>query len=189
MHQHLRERKERNLLQHHQKHHQVNMILIEDSITDDLYQKCVKELDKKVSKNCWQSSNVTWDSGLKQGVVGSCISTPVSDKIQKLLEKELKSSLPKHKELMCQYYIWQHQSGIAWHNDQGNGRLFGATLYLNEEWYPNHGGWFLWEDDDGGYHAILPKKKSLVINNNYQNHCVTPVVVDFRCTIQIWGES
>ena len=45
-----------------------------------------------------------------------------------------------------------------------------------------------WEDE-GGYHAILPKKKFLVINNNYQHHCVTPVTRDFRCTIQIWGKK
>ena len=163
------------------------MILIEDSITDDLYQKCVKELDKKVSKNCWQSSSVTWDAGTREGVLGSCIITPVSDNIHQLLEQELKSSLPKYTELICQYYIWQPQSGIAWHNDGGDRRrLFGATLYLNEQWHPNNGGWFIWEDADG-YHTILPKKKFLVLNDNYQYHCVTPVSLDFRCTIQIWG--
>ena len=74
------------------------MILIEDSITNDVHQNCVNELDKKISKNCWQSSSVTWDDGTREGVVGSCISTSVSDKIQKLLEKELESSLPKHRE-------------------------------------------------------------------------------------------
>jgi len=161
------------------------MILVEDSITNDLYQKCQKELDKKISKDCWQSSSVNWDAGTRQGVVGSCIFTPVSNKIRKLLEKELKSLLPKYKELICKYYIWQPMSGIAWHDDKAHNRSFGATLYLNEEWHPNNGGWFIWEDDDG-YHTILPKKKLLVLNDNSQHHCVTPVSMDFRCTIQIW---
>ena len=164
------------------------MILIEDSITNDVHQNCVNELDKKISEDCWQSSSVTWDAGTRQGIVGSCIFTSTSDNIQKLLEKELKSSLPECRELICKYYIWQPHSGIAWHNDEASNRLFGATLYLNEEWYPNNGGWFIWEDDDG-YHTILPKKKLLVINDNYQNHCVTPVSVDFRCTIQMWGNG
>ena len=162
------------------------MVLIEDSITNDLHQKCLNELNEKADQNCWRSSTINWSSEVKQGVIGSCISTPVSDKIQKLLEKELESSLPKYTELICKYYIWQSMSGIAWHNDETQDRLFGATLYLNEEWYPNNGGWFIWEDGDG-YHTILPKKKFLVLNDGFQNHCVTPVVMDFRCTIQIWG--
>ena len=162
------------------------MILIENSITNDVHQNCVNELDKKISEDCWQSSSVTWDAGTRQGIVGSCIFTSVSDNIQKLLEKELESSLPKYTELICKYYIWQPMSGIAWHNDEASDRLFGATLYLNEEWHPNNGGWFIWEDDDG-HHTILPKKNSLVLNDNCQHHCVTPVAIDFRCTIQIWG--
>ena len=162
------------------------MILIEDSITDDLYQKCVDELNEKLSENCWKSSILNWGSDVKQGVDGSCIITPVSDTIRHLLEKELKSSLPKYRELEFNYYIWQPQSGISWHNDKAPDRLFGASLYLNEEWFPNNGGWFIWEDEDG-YHTILPKKKFLAINNNYEYHCVTPVSIGFRCTIQIWG--
>tara|TARA_B100001769_G_scaffold168390_1_gene132620 strand:+ start:41 stop:535 length:495 start_codon:yes stop_codon:yes gene_type:complete len=162
------------------------MILIEDSITDGLYQNCVKELNEKLSENCWKSSSLNWGSDVKQGVDGSCIITPVSDTIHNLLEQELKSSLPKHRELEFNYYIWQPQSGISWHNDKAPNRSFGASLYLNEEWYPNNGGWFIWEDEEG-HHTILPKKKFLVINNNYQHHCVTPVSLGFRCTIQIWG--
>ena len=162
------------------------MILIEDSITDDLYQKCVKELNEKLSENCWRSSSLNWGSDVKQGINGSCIITPVSDIINPLLEKELKPLLPECRKLEFNYYIWQPQSGISWHNDKGPGRLFGASLYLNDEWHPNMGGWFIWEDEKG-HHTILPKKKFLVLNNNYEHHCVTPVSTGFRCTIQIWG--
>ena len=81
------------------------MILIEDAITNDLYQKCTSELNEKRYHNCWKSSSVTWDSGIKQGIVGSCIITDVSDIIQHLLEAELKSILPEHDKLVFQYYI------------------------------------------------------------------------------------
>ena len=164
------------------------MILIEDSITDDLYQKCVKELNEKLSDNCWRSSSLNWGSDVKQGVNGSCIVTPVSDIINHLLEKELKPSLPKYRELELNYYIWQPQSGISWHTDEVSDRLFGATLYLNEDWHPDFGGWFIWKENNN-YHTILPKKKFLIINDNYQHHCVTPVSTGFRCTIQIWGKK
>tara|TARA_B100001093_G_scaffold64719_1_gene54641 strand:- start:181 stop:675 length:495 start_codon:yes stop_codon:yes gene_type:complete len=162
------------------------MILIEDSITNDLYQNCAKELDEKLYEHCWKSSSLNWLSDVKKGVDGSCIITPVSDTIKHLLEQELKSSLPKYRELEFNYYIWQHHAGISWHNDIAHDRAFGATLYLNDQWHPDNGGWFIWEDDNG-YHTILPKKKFLIISDNYQHHCVTPVAMGFRCTIQIWG--
>ena len=162
------------------------MKLIEDSISNTLYQKCVKELNEKLTDNCWCSSTLTWGSDIKNGIVGSCVFTPVSDDIHHLLEKELKTNLPEYEELSCQYYVWQPQSGIGWHDDYSDVRLFGATLHLNEQWHPDNGGWFIWEGKDG-YHATLPKKKVLVVNDEYQHHCVTPVAIGFRCTIQIWG--
>ena len=164
------------------------MKLIEDSISDTLYQDCVQELHKKLDENCWSSSTLTWGSTIKQGVIGSCVVTPVSDTIHHLLEEELKSNFPKYKRLISQYYIWQAQSAITWHDDYATDRLFGATLYLNEEWPPINGGWFIWEDDNG-HHTILPKKKFLVVNDKYEFHCVTPVSLGFRCTIQIWGTN
>ena len=169
------------------------MVLIEDSITNDLHQKCLNELNEKADQNCWRSSTINWSSEVKQGVIGSCISTPVSDKIQKLLEKELESSLPKHRKLICKYYIWQPNSGIAIHDDEHH--IFGATFYLNQDWHPNAGGWFIWADQgterSGIYKAILPEFNSMVVNDNSEPHLVTsvsPDTPDFRYTIQIWGD-
>ena len=163
------------------------MKLIRNSITDDLYQKCIGEFKEKTSENCWKSSTVDWIPEIKKGILGSCIQTFVSNTISNLLKEELKSFLPEYKELVCQYYIWQPQSGISWHSD-GHSR-FGATLYLNDVWHPDGGGWFIWQDGDG-YHTILPERKLLVLNNNNNYHCVTPVSPDspiFRYTIQLWG--
>ena len=162
------------------------MLLIENSISDDLYQKCVEELNEKLSQRCWVSSSLNWGPDVKKGVNGSCLVTPVSNNIHYFLEKELKSLFPKHRKLEFNYYVWQPQSGISWHSDNVSGRSFGGTLYLNEEWFPNDGGWFIWEDENG-HHTILPRKKFLVVNDNGEPHCVTPVTFGFRFTIQIWG--
>ena len=37
-----------------------------------------------------------------------------------------------------------------------SGRRFGATIYLNETWHPNSGGWFIWEDKNDGEWKVLP---------------------------------
>ena len=60
------------------------MILIENAITDDLYRKCTNEIDDKRYENCWRSSALNWDTRVKQGIVGSCIITSVSDTIHHL---------------------------------------------------------------------------------------------------------
>ena len=166
------------------------MRLIKDSISDALWDNIDKELSYKshYKSNEWQSSTEFWSPKLKVGIAGSCMVMPVSDTIQLSLSKELKSTLPEYDKLNCYYHMWQPQSGISWHNDSGGDRVFGATLYLNDTWHPNNGGWFIWKDSDG-HHALLPERKTLVINNSYQWHCVTPVVSDFRYTIQIWGDK
>jgi len=164
------------------------MKVIKNSITDDLHQKCVIDIEDKKPKSCWTSSSLVWPPEIRQGIDGSCIFTPVSDNICKLLKQELDPLLPKpYGELIFQYYIWQWNSGISWHQDKFR---FGATLYLNDFWNANGGGWFMWEDVDG-YHSLLPEKNLLSINDNNEYHCVTPVSPNapmFRYTIQIWGK-
>ena len=115
------------------------MKLIENSISDTLYKRCCKELNELNNATGWSSSRLIWGDELKEGITGSCLCTPVSDELHHLLEEELKPSLPEYNKLICQYYLWQTQSGISWHNDGGNGRLFGATLHLNNGWEPNNG--------------------------------------------------
>ena len=165
------------------------MKLIKNSISDNLYSLCCNELNTFKHKHRWTSSRVTWGETLEEGITGSCISTPVSEEVQDLLEEELKSTLPECDILRFQHYIWQVGSGICWHNDWSPTRVFGATIYLNETTNTNSGGWFIWEDKQGGHHVYLPEKKALIINDEYECHCVTPVALEFRCTIQIWGEK
>ena len=164
------------------------MKLIENSISDTLYKRCCKELNGLNNATGWSSSRLIWSNELKDGIIGSCLCTPVSDELHHLLEEELKSTLPECDILRFQHYIWQVGSGICWHNDWSPTRVFGATIYLNEKTDINSGGWFIWEDKDGGHHVYRPEKKALIINDEYECHCVTPVALEFRCSIQIWGE-
>ena len=68
---------------------------------------------------------------------------------------------------------------------------FGATLYLNDEWFVNSGGLFVWEDSETGKEKVhVPTRNVLVLNTKHEEHMVTPVTVetfDFRYTIQMWG--
>jgi len=125
---------------------------------------------------------------LRQGISGSTIAAMTSEDIHNDIVKEISPHVPEC-EIVTQYYVWQPHSGIAMHDDSG--RRFGATIYLNETWHPNSGGWFIWEDKDTReWNTILPTKNTMVLNTSKEKHLVTSVAPDgfaIRVTIQIWG--
>lgn len=68
-----------------------------------------------------------------------------------------------------------------WHTDTKldfNGmERSGCSIYLNETWDPNWGGWFCWKDSfearEG--HTICPEYNKAVILSHDVPHCTTPV--------------
>ena len=167
------------------------MRIINEALNEELFQKCKEELKSKFKERCWASSLVTWQPQLKQGISGSCMVANVSDELGELIHEEIRPYLPKHEIIRCNFHLWQPLSGIAEHND--GHRNFGATIYLNEEWPPNAGGWFVWEDEEtrqsGIHKAIIPTRNMMVLNDNHEKHWVTSIAAtppDNRCSIQIW---
>ena len=187
------------------------MKIIENVLSEDLFSRCKVECNNKLRENVWGSSTITWPKGLKEGIDGSTMATETSLEIRAEIEKELAPHLPPFPDgLMTQYYIWQPNSGIGMHND--NAKRFGATIYLNDTWHPNSGGWFIWKDDpdypiqedsrawhserygnarvNSEWSTYLPQRNCMVLNDRKEWHLVTRVSGDglaIRITIQIWG--
>lgn len=92
----------------------------------------------------------------------------------------------KIKEIL--FYYWTRYSYIPWHNDEHKPKA--VTLYINETWDPNWGGYFMY-DDGNGVKAIYPEPNSAVCNDSHTLHCTTPVTYtgSVRATIQIFGEE
>ena len=168
------------------------MKIFDNVLDDSLFRDCVDELNEKVEEECWASSTMIWKPSLSQGLSGSCLSTEVSSFLVKKIEKQIKKYLPQYDSLFCQYQIFQPNAGIGFHND--GHKKFGATIYLNEEWDRNAGGWFIWSSPNierrGLHYALLPEKNLMVLNDTYEDHQVTavsPLYPHSRYTIQIWG--
>jgi len=177
------------------------MKIIKNVLSESLFSRCKVECNNKLRQDQWASSTIIWPKGLKEGVDGSTMATSTSLEIRDEIENELKPHLPPFPNgLMTQYYIWQPNSGIAMHNDEG--KRFGATIYLNDTWHPNSGGWFIWKDNPeefpikGEYevsdewNTYLPQRNCMVLNDNKEFHLVTRVAGDglaIRITMQIWG--
>ena len=115
------------------------------------------------------------------------VTTPVKENNNDIIEEILPHVPNDIKKISTSYHIWQPNSGIAIHDD-GSYR-FGATIYLNPEWHPNYGGWFIWRDKDiDEWKVILPIENTMVVNIDKEEHLVTPVTQNqFRVTVQIWG--
>jgi len=168
------------------------MKIMKNVLSKNLYDDCIVDLKKKFSLRCWYSSSLLWDKNIKIQQSGMCVMTPVSPHLRTLIEQEIKSHLPNYNELLLQYYVWQPHSGISIHHDKDY--IFGGTIYLNEKWSSNSGGWFIWEDaktsETGVYKSLLPTKNVMVLNDEHEPHLVTSVssgCSENRYTIQLWG--
>ena len=159
-------------------------------LTDKLLQDIRVEVTDLHAHHAWQAS-FAWTPGLTKGFSGCCLSAEIYGQIKERILVEIGSFLPKCEEYILQYYVWQQHSGIAVHDDSG--KVFGATIYLNDTWQPENGGIFLYKDKEKPgpeWTALLPEHNTMVINDNKEQHMVTsvsPYTTDLRYTIQIWG--
>ena len=162
------------------------MKILENALSLDLLKLCQEELNSKLKNNEWRSSSLYWVPLLTQGVSGSTLTTYTSLDIKNAIKKEISPYIPEC-DIVAQYYVWQPNSGISLHGDAGY--KFGATIYLNEQWHPDAGGWFIWSDNER-WNTLLPTKNLMVLNDKHEKHLVTSIASDtpeFRHTIQIWG--
>lgn len=165
------------------------MQIVRNVLSEKLYLLLRFELENKYKEDVWSSSTLIWNKDIKKSIFGSTLITLVSQELSKQIAEEIKDHLPNHDDLKCQFYIWQHSSGISSHND-GNYK-FGATIYLNEKWDIDDGGFFIWQDKNTKELKVLsPEKNMMVLNSDKEEHLVTPVAPnssDLRYTVQIWG--
>ena len=166
------------------------MKIVENTLSADLFNSVVDEFNSKIDKPTWVSSSIIWEHHLKQGIIGSCLYAPISEEIASKIIEEIKPHTPKCNSYGIQYCMWQNNSGLAGHSDSDY--IFGATIYLNEIWYFNAGGLFVWIDNKTNKpNVILPEQNTMVVVDDHEDHLVTQLSSDlpeFRYTIQIFGK-
>lgn len=167
------------------------MIVIEGILSPALFQRCIDETTAKMQEHCWRPSSFFWEDFIRKGVQAPCIVTRASTELAQAIEAEIKPYIPSFDYLTIQHYIWLPNSAISPHDDAHV--KFGATIYLNEDWGPSDGGFFIWQDKTNQeWKTLIPKKNTAVLNDNQEVHLVTPVnaaVAKFRVTLQIWGHD
>lgn len=162
----------------------------ESILEESTYEKVMKFIADlkhrdKLSNN-FVSSFMYWDEYLTES------STPVSmyilskdeEDLFYLLKTEIEKKIP-YFVTKIMIYMWPKLSNINWHND---GMYKGAlTIYLNEKWDRNWGGYLMYEEDEKIY-AIKPEKNLGVLQSGGVVHSVTTTNInaDIRMTIQMF---
>lgn len=172
-----------------------------------MIKQCNNVLDPEIIKNIMEyfqamlgkevwSSCLGWDQNL--GHISSNILTHrISNKF---LYKEIKKSVEKAISVNFDeqnlffiplIYVFSGGSYITWHEDETY--PYNGTIYLNEEWDSNDGGFFLYkENDTGKIIGVEPEYNTMVVNYKTENskhtlHCVTCIVpgtIKKRITVQ-----
>jgi hypothetical protein len=112
----------------------------------------------------------------------------LNDQISSKLIEEIKHHLPAHDSISgCMWYGWIRGSYIPWHCD-GHFK-FGATIYLNEYWNSDWGGYFAYEDGLE-IKCVKPEFNKMAIIIPPIQHTVFNTTSDapIRETIQIFGK-
>jgi hypothetical protein len=130
-------------------------------------------------------SHMNWSEDIIKGsnpVLIKDLNAQISSKII----EEIKQHLPEYDTVSCMWYGWVKGSYIPWHDD-GHVK-FGATIYLNEYWDDDWGGYFAYKDDDS-IKCVKPQFNKMTVIIPPKPHTVfnTSSVAPIRETIQIFG--
>ena len=163
----------------------------ENFFSEELYQECIgtaKDLLRQGGNsfctNAWWNQEIVKDS-FPVFIHGIYKDSALFAKIREAIESKTKLFVNDH-DIM--FYYWTRFSYIPWHNDKDYGGAL--TVYLNEEWLPDYGGYFMYEEKKE-VKAILPKPNFALLQQGGIRHCTTPVNYDggMRISIQVFLEE
>lgn len=167
-------------------------------ILDNFFDKnLAREISDIAKKNLFSHktslfSNFSWIPGVVKDSYPVLIRKIKDEQDFKELEKIVEEVVEKKTGLTnitdIYFYYWTRHSYIPWHNDSHAN--FAFSIYLNEVWKPDYGGYFLYtlggrED----IRAVMPKFNTAVLQYGGVKHCTTPVNWDgyIRISMQIFN--
>jgi hypothetical protein len=158
-----------------------------DVFTPTELQTIFENIFSSQNESKWSINKHFWEDGIQNKSLGTVsifrIEGPLRSIIEKVLQKHL---LPGEVFQYIQYYEWNQMSQINWHSDSG--KKAAITVYLNQEWDPNWGGFFCWQEKDKKAHLLVPKFNSAVVVRENPPHHVSLIspYAPVRKTLQIW---
>ena len=159
-------------------------------ITEDVLSLSTLEKLKMFTRDGKQPSSTNffgWGAsvtGMSNAIFKFALDKNLEDIVSnELVAKKILPSIPKDWNLAVQ--LNSRLSSIPWHNDVN--WAFTATVYLNNEWNPEWGGYFVYADGDK-IKAIIPQFNKSVSFKTPLKHSVLLTSIDapFRESLQIF---
>ena len=106
-----------------------------------------------------------WGAGLETGSYSSVYILRLDEYKDYFLAKykTVDPAFEEFNEVVCFLHIWPSGSQINWHHDADDSyERLSSTIYINEAWNWNWGGFFIYDDPDLGQGWIYPHPNSMV---------------------------
>lgn len=167
------------------------MIKIYRSFLEDKFLNKLKiKLNEKMNNlNPIWTSNLGWDSKIVKSSSPILIHQIKDQEDINYICDRYKKIKYKFRDLTVCFYYWPKGSYIPFHNDNHPRYQSGSTIYLNKNWEPDWGGFYLWKDNDNKYHAELPEYNKMILNDCFTFHGTSLVsndALEARMTLQIF---
>jgi len=159
---------------------------LEPELCRELYRDSVSRLkngDAQWKTNYWWNQSIINESHVV------LVHDYNADRTNTILESLIRNGVvDDDKEYHVMNYIWTRTSYIPWH---GDGHVSeGLTIYLNEYWDDNWGGFFLYREKDRDPHlkGYVPRFNTACKNFGNVEHTVTTInpAAQNRVTLQLF---
>lgn len=167
-----------------------NVIKYDSFFSEPLYNEIIEHTNSIIkNKSVSFNTSFAWQESLKgnSGLIARYeFGKPELDFFKKIkLESEKKIPYVISKVVL---HLFPPLSYITWHDDTHVKAAL--TVYLNEEWDENWGGYLLYKEDTE-IKAIKPERNLGVLQQNGVEHCVSCVNIgaDYRMSLQFFLET
>jgi hypothetical protein len=117
-----------------------------DALSDATLERVFQYIEARRKDAVWNTNLNLWDAGIvhqSSPVLVHPIEQAFSNDL--LAELHERGKLPyRHEGITVMFYAWPAGSYIPWHSDFVD--KYSMTIYLNQQWNPDHGGAFCWQD-------------------------------------------
>ncbi len=164
----------------------------DNTFTEDEYETILFAMKDMVDNNISTITTKDWPEDLVSGINGHSDVYPVlSQEVMKILSDKCMSVLgttKKYENYSAMYYEGYGQCGLNWHTDRAYSAS--ASIYLNDDWEDNYGGYFVFRMEGGNKLGTLvrPDLGVSVFQKGKIDHAVTQTRSDApkRKSIQVF---
>jgi len=163
------------------------LIVYEDILSEDQLDHVFFERDQILNEGVFTINKLVWPKDMWSGYTGSVYLKEAGPKITKIvlniLNMNIRMTTEDRRTIKVAHNFWDCNAGINWHEDQHV--QWAATLYLTPDYEKPWGGFLCTRNE-----VYYPKFNTLVINDNKEEHKVTPILkkdLPWRHTLQIFG--